>query len=117
PMIATLQSSARIWGWSLDICKTFNIDRLKEKLDLAQQEFLADRRRRLDDLPELPEDRPALLLSAVYSGEERKVYLKFYDAKDNVIYHWRDRTDHKPYCYTKMQYEDQVEQVVQKETK
>jgi len=84
---------------------------------LAQQEFLADRRRRLDDLPELPEDRPALLLSAVYSGEERKVYLKFYDAKDNAIYHWRDRTDHKPYCYTKMQYEDQVEQVVQRETK
>jgi len=84
---------------------------------LAQQEFLADRRKRLDDLPELPEDRPALLLSAVYSGEERKIYLKFYDAKDNVIYHWRDRTDHKPYCYTKMQYEDQVEQVVAKDTK
>lgn len=84
---------------------------------MAQQEFQADRRRRLDDLPELPEDRPALLLSAVYSGEEKKVYLKFYDARDNAIYLWRDRTDHKPYCYTKMQFEDQVEQVVEKETK
>lgn len=82
-----------------------------------QQEFLAERRKRLDDLPELPEGRPALLLSAVYSGEERKVYLKLYDPKDNVIYHWRDRTDHKPYCYTKMQYADQVEQVVKKEPK
>ncbi len=78
---------------------------------------MAERRKRLDDLPELPEGRPALLLSAVYSGEERKVYLKLYDPKDNVIYHWRDRTDHKPYCYTKMQYADQVEQVVKKEPK
>ncbi len=82
-----------------------------------QQEFLTDRRKRLDDLPELPEGRPALLLSAVYSGEERKIYLKFYDANDNIIYHWRDRTDHKPYCYTKVQFADQVKQVVQKETK
>jgi len=58
-----------------------------------------------------------LLLSAVYSGEEKKVYLKFYDPKDNVIYHWRDRTDHKPYCYTKMEFADQAEQIAQKETK
>src|SRR3989441_2104377 len=81
------------------------------------QEFQPDKRKRLDDLPELPEGRPVLLLSAVYSGEEKKVYLKFYDPKDNVIYLWRDRTNHKPYCYTKMEFEDQAEQVVQKETK
>lgn len=82
-----------------------------------QQEFVPDRRKRLDDLPEMPEGRPMLLLSAVYSGEERKVYLKFYDPTDNVIYHWRDRTDHKPYCYTKMEFADLAEQVAQKETK
>ncbi len=82
-----------------------------------QQDFVPDRRKRLDDLPEMPEGRPMLLLSAVYSGEEKKVYLKFYDPKDNVIYHWRDRTDHKPYCYTKMEYADLAEQVAQKETK
>jgi DNA polymerase elongation subunit (family B) len=82
-----------------------------------QQDFALDRRKRLDDLPELPEGRPALLLSAVYSGEEKKVYLKFYDPKDNIIYHWRDRTDHKPYCYTKMEFADLAEQVAQKETK
>src|SRR6185503_17180399 len=40
-----------------------------------------------------------------------------YDPQDNVIYHWRDRTDHKPYCYTKIQFADQAEQIVQKETK
>ncbi|MCI0556949.1 MAG: hypothetical protein MN733_00515 [Nitrososphaera sp.] len=82
-----------------------------------QQDFLADRRRRLDDLPELPEGRPALLLSAVYSGEEKKVYLRFYDPKDKVIYHWRDRTDHKPYCYTKMEHAEEAEQIAKKETK
>ena len=37
---------------------------------------------------ELPnEDRPVLLLSAVYSGEEKKVYLKFYDPQDKIIYY------------------------------
>ena len=82
-----------------------------------QQEFTADRRRRLDDLPELPENRPALLLSAVYSGDEKKVYLKFYDPKDNVIYLWRDRTDHRPYCYTKIEHEKEAEEVAGKETK
>ena len=83
-----------------------------------QQEFVPDRRKRLDDLPELPkESRPMLLLSAVYSGEEKKVYLKFYDPQDKIIYHWRDRTDHKPYCYTKMDFAEQAKQVAQKETK
>jgi DNA polymerase, archaea type len=82
-----------------------------------QQEFVPDKRKRLDDLPELPENRPALLLSAVYSGEEKKVYLKFYDPKDNVIYFWRDRTGHKPYCYTKMEHAEEAEQVAKKETK
>lgn len=82
-----------------------------------QQDFGSDRRRRLDDLPELPEGRPVLLMSAVYSGEEKKVYLKFYDPKDNVIYHWRDRTEHRPYCYTKMEYAADAEEVAKKEPK
>jgi DNA polymerase I len=84
---------------------------------MMQQDFGSDRRRRLDDLPELPEGRPALLMSAVYSGEERKVYLKFYDPKDNVIYHWRDRTEHRPYCYTKTIFTAEAEAVVKKEPK
>ena len=82
-----------------------------------QQDFVPDRRKRLDDLPEMPEGRPMLLLSAVYSGEEKKVYLKFYDSKDSTIYLWRDRTDHRPYCYTKMEFVEQAEQVAQKESK
>ena len=83
-----------------------------------QEEFVSDRRKGFDSLPELPKDsRPKLLLSAVYSGEEKKVYLKFYDPQDKIIYQWRDRTDHKPYCYTKMEFAEQAKQVAQKETK
>ncbi|WP_415280735.1 3'-5' exonuclease [Candidatus Nitrososphaera sp. FF02] len=86
---------------------------------MAQQEVFGgqERRKRYDDLPELPEDRPALLLSAIYSGDEKKAYLRFYDPRDNVIYHWRDRTGHLPYCYSKEQYADTVDAIAAKETK
>ncbi|MDQ3848653.1 MAG: hypothetical protein M3261_06830, partial [Thermoproteota archaeon] len=85
---------------------------------VQQQEFVSDRRKGFDSLPELPEDsRPMLLLSAVYSGEEKKVYLKFYDPEEKTIYQWRDRTDHKPYCYTKMNFAEQAQQIAQKEPK
>jgi DNA polymerase I len=81
------------------------------------QEAAPERRKRYDDLPELPEGRPALLVSAIYSGEERKPYLKFYEPQQNVIYYWRDRTDHKPYAYSKMENSGLVDQIVAKETK
>ena len=68
-------------------------------------------------MKELPENRPAMLLSAIYLGEERKVYLKFYDLHDHYICFWRDRTDHKPYCYTKMEYLNKVEKIVETDKK
>jgi DNA polymerase, archaea type len=84
---------------------------------MAQQQEIPERRRRYDDLPELPEDLPALLLSAIYSGEEKKVYLKFYDPRGSVIYYWRDRTDHRPYAYTKMENEPLVKEIAAREPK
>jgi DNA polymerase I len=66
---------------------------------------------------ELPENKPALLLSSVYSGEEQKVYLKLYSETDQAIFYWRDRTNHRPYCYTKVEYRNDVEQVLKKEKK
>ena len=66
---------------------------------------------------ELPENKPALLLSAVYSGDEQKVYLKLYSEIDQSIFYWRDRTNHRPYCYTKADYRNDVEQVLEKEKK
>src|ERR671918_335429 len=66
---------------------------------------------------ELPENRPAMLLTAVYSGDEQKVYLKFYDEENQSIFYWRDRTNHRPYCYTKTDFEDEAKKVVQRERK
>ena len=66
---------------------------------------------------ELPENKPALLLSSVYSGEEQKVYLKLYSETDQAIFYWRDRTNHRPYCFTKVDYRNDVEQVLKKEKK
>lgn len=68
-------------------------------------------------MKELPENRPSMLLSAIYVGEEQKIYLKFYDLHDQSIYFWRDRTNHKPYCYTKMQYLSAIEKIAQTEKK
>src|SRR5918994_1350772 len=66
---------------------------------------------------ELPENKPAMLLTAVYSGDEQKVYLKFFDEENQSIFYWRDRTNHQPYCYTKMDYQDDAKKVVQKDRK
>jgi DNA polymerase, archaea type len=82
-----------------------------------EEYFLTEKRKRFDDMQELPENRPAILLSSIYSGDDKKIYLKFYDMKDNTIYFWHDRTNHKPYCYTKMQYNNTLQKIVQKENK
>ena len=85
---------------------------------LTQQDyFQSDKRKRYGDLQELPENTPSLLLSAIYLGDEQKVYLKFYDSISNKVYFWRDRTNHKPYCYTKIQYKNTAEKIVQNEKK
>ena len=82
-----------------------------------EQYFLTEKRKKLGDMQELPENRVVLLLSAIYSGDEQVVYLKFYDIQDNVIYFWRDRTNHRPYCYTKMQYRSTLEKITEREKK
>jgi DNA polymerase, archaea type len=82
-----------------------------------QGEHFTVREKKFGDLSELPENTPALLLSAIYSGEEQKVYLKFYSPKDESIYIWRDRTNHKPYCYTKLQYAARAQEVAKVERK
>src|SRR5918998_2853098 len=85
---------------------------------LTQQDyFQSDKRKRYGDLQELPENTPSLLLSAIYLGDEQKVYLKFYDSTSDRMYFWRDRTNHKPYCYTKTQYKNIAEKIVQIEKK
>jgi DNA polymerase, archaea type len=41
-------------------------------------------------LKKLPENIPSLLLSAVYIGEKKSVFLKFYNPEDSQIYFWSE---------------------------
>jgi DNA polymerase I len=66
---------------------------------------------------ELPENKKVMLLSSIYSGEDQKVLLKFYDPELKLIYYWKDRTNHKPYCYTKIEYKEKTEEIIEKEPK
>src|SRR5918912_2198750 len=91
--------------------------KIRYTLTFNEQYFLTEKRKKLGDMQELPENRVVLLLSAIYSGDEQMVYLKFYDIQDNIIYFWRDRTNHKPYCYTKMQYRSTLEKITGREKK
>jgi DNA polymerase, archaea type len=76
-----------------------------------------EKRKRLHDLPELPDGRVGLLLSSVYVGDEQTVYLLFYDFEENGLVAWRDRTNHRPYCYTKMEYKDRAEAICREDKK
>src|ERR671932_430905 len=91
--------------------------KIRYTLTFNEQYFLTEKRKKLGDMQEVPENRVVLLLSAIYSGDEQTVYLKFYDINDKTIYFWRDKTNHKPYCYTKMQYRSTVEKIVDREKK
>jgi DNA polymerase I len=66
---------------------------------------------------ELPENTRVMLISAIYSGENQKVQLKFYDPTLHVIYFWQDKTDHKPYCYTKLENKERAEEIAAVEKK
>ncbi len=78
---------------------------------------LFEKKKRFHDLPELPDGRVGLLLSSVYVGDEQTVYLLFYDLEENGLAAWRDRTNHRPYCYTKMEYKDRAEAICNEDKK
>ena len=44
---------------------------------------------------------PSILLGAGYDGEKRLAFLEFYDPSSQRIFHYYDRSGHKPYCFTK----------------
>ena len=73
-------------------------------------------------LKKLPENTPSLLLSAVYIGEKKSVFLKFYNPEDYQIYFWSEYfidnyvNKHQPYCYVKEIYADQAKTVADKDS-
>ena len=46
---------------------------------------------------------PSILVSAGYSSAEKVAELKFYDPESDSIVLWKDRTGHKPYCYSRLE--------------
>ncbi len=71
---------------------------LAQKEDLSKK--LADLVRPVDDMDE------GLLASATYDGDLRVAVLKFYDEKAGRFWLWRDNTGHRPYCFTKLPFEE-----------
>jgi len=49
---------------------------------------------------------PALLVSATYSSQKKAAVLKFYEPNSQKIILWTDETNHKPYCYSKLDAEE-----------
>ena len=43
----------------------------------------------------------SMLISATYNGQKKKTVLKFYEPKSEKIFLWTDKTNHRPYCYSK----------------
>jgi DNA polymerase I len=79
---------------------------------LVQGSILEIKGRKEESRMELPENTRAMLVSAIYSGEEQKVYLKFYVPSLESIYFWADKTGHKPYCYTKINNEETLDRII-----
>src|SRR5438093_4450600 len=84
---------------------------------MDQSPLLQKDKQHLSYWKELPENIRVMLISAIYSGENQKVQLKFYDPNLHVIYFWQDKTDHKPYCYTKLEYKKRAEEIASIEKK
>lgn len=84
---------------------------------MDQSPLLQKDKQHLSYWKELPENIRVMLISAIYSGENQKVQLKFYDPNFHVIYFWQDKTDHKPYCYTKLEYRKRAEEIAAIEKK
>ena len=49
---------------------------------------------------------PSLLVSATYDSQKKAAVLKFYEPKSQELKLWTDDTNHKPYCYSKLNPEE-----------
>ena len=66
---------------------------------------------------ELPQNKRVMLVSSNYSGEDKRIFLKFYDPFSHTVYFWQDATGHKPYCFTKSEYGKQLESLIENDKK
>ena len=45
---------------------------------------------------------PSMLVSATYDNNSKSAILKFYDPNSQKLFLWKDNTNHKPYCYSRL---------------
>ncbi|MDH5417180.1 MAG: DNA mismatch repair protein MutH, partial [Nitrosopumilus sp.] len=45
---------------------------------------------------------PSMLVSATYENNSKSAVLKFYEPKSQKLILWKDETNHKPYCYSRL---------------
>ncbi len=45
---------------------------------------------------------PAMLVSATYDNISKSAVLKFYEPESKKLFLWKDETNHKPYCYSRL---------------
>ena len=45
---------------------------------------------------------PSMLVSATYDNNSKSAILKFYEPKSQKLFLWKDNTNHKPYCYSRL---------------
>ena len=45
---------------------------------------------------------PSMLVSATYDNNSKSAVLKFYEPKSQKLILWKDETNHKPYCYSRL---------------
>ena len=58
------------------------------------------------DLPETKKIEsmpPSMLVSATYDNISKSVVLKFYEPESKKLVLWHDETNHKPYCYSRLE--------------
>ena len=46
---------------------------------------------------------PSILVSATYEKRTKSAVLKFYDPESQRLFLWNDNTNHKPYCYSRLE--------------
>ena len=45
---------------------------------------------------------PSMLVSATYDNNSKSAILKFYEPESQKLFLWKDNTNHKPYCYSRL---------------
>ena len=57
---------------------------------------------RVTETQEIETMPPSMLVSATYDNNSKSAILKFYEPESQKLFLWKDNTNHKPYCYSRL---------------